>query len=153
MDNEFIEQNEENDGETIQAPSTSDILADLDAVDKAIITFIIENPKITNIEIGERLNLHRTTIGERLKKVKLQQALQELQKSALQILLDNQAAAARRLAKVLKSGNDGDAIRAAREILKGVLVETVQVNASIEKAPEQDEAVREIIKKHGIKQE
>jgi DNA-binding Lrp family transcriptional regulator len=148
-----IEQNAENVDETVQAPSVSDIIADLDSVDKAIIQLIIESPKITNIEIGERLNLHRTTIGERLKKVKLQQALAEVQKSALQILLDNQAAAARRLAKIVKTGNDGDATRAAKEILKGVLVETVEVNARFEKSPEQDEAVKSIISKHGIRPE
>jgi IS30 family transposase len=116
------------DQEIPQDSANVNILDDLDDIDKAIIQYKVKEPSITNVEIAKRLEVHRDTIAARLKKVKVDTALKEIQKSALQILLDSQSAAARRLSKIVKDGNDADATRAAKEILKGVLSENVNLN-------------------------
>lgn len=95
------------------------ILDELDDLDKVIIRFKVEGLK--DIDIAEKTEKSRQTIARRLKKVKVQQAIDELQKTALQILIDTQSDAARTLKYILKNGTDENKIKAAREILKGVL--------------------------------
>ena len=109
-----------------QEETESNILDELDELDKAIIRFKIEGLK--DIDIAERTEKNRITIARRLKKVKVQQAIQELQKTALQILLDTQSDAARTLKYILKNGTDENKIRAAKEILKGVLSDNHNLN-------------------------
>ncbi len=110
----------------MQEQTKTDILDELDELDKAIIRFKIEGLK--DVEIAEKTERHRSTIATRLKKVKVQQAIQELQKTALQILIDTQSDAARELRRILKHGSDENKIKAAREILKGVLSENHNLN-------------------------
>jgi len=104
----------------------SGILDELDELDKAIIRFKIEGHK--NEWIAERTEKNRNTISRRLKKVKVQQAIEELQKKALQILLDTQSDAARELRRIVKHGTDENKIKAAKEILKGVLTEKTKLD-------------------------
>ena len=110
----------------MQEQSESSILDELDELDKAIIRLKIEGHK--NTEIATKLEKNRQTIDRRFKKVKVQQAIQELQKTALQILIDTQSDAARTLKYILKNGTDENKIRAAKEILKGVLSDNHNLN-------------------------
>lgn len=106
-------------------PETTNIniLDELDELDKAIIRYKIEGH--TNNDIAEKLEKHRDTIAKRLKKVQVQQAIAELQKSALEILIETQSAAARELKRQLKHGQtDRDKREAAKEILRGVLADS-----------------------------
>lgn len=115
--------------EDIQEVSQIDILDELDELDKAIIRLKVEGFKDT--EISEKLEKHRGTIYKRLKKVKVQQAINELQKTAIQILLDTQSDAARELRRIVKHGSDENKIKAAKEILKGVLSDKVDVTGGV----------------------
>ena len=111
----------------LQDSSEVDILDDLDEIDKAIIKFKLEG--VTNVDIADKLGKHRDTIGKRLDKIKVQHAIKELQKNALQILLDSQSDAARELKRQLKHGEtDRDKREAAKEILKGVLSDGPNLN-------------------------
>ena len=114
-----------------QDTTTADILDDLDELDKVIIRYKLEG--LNNNDIAIRTEKHRETIAKRLKKVKVRQALNELQKTALQILLDSQSDAARELKRQLKHGEtDRDKREAAKEILKGVLSDSVNLTGESE---------------------
>ena len=127
-------------------PTTVDILNELDDLDKAIIRLKIEGYK--DVVIAEKLERHRDTIATRLKKVKVQHAIQELQKTALQILLDSQSDAARELRRQLKHGEtDRDKREAAKEILKGVLSDNINLNIDYR---DQIEKLENIKKKYGL---
>lgn len=131
MENEIKEQ---------QETTEVGILDELDTTDKAIIQLKIENPAIATIEIGRRIGLHRDTVTKRLKKLKVQQAISEYQKTALQILVDTQAEAARRLRTIMRTGKEENAVRACREILKGVLSESFSAKIDAENINSQDDA-------------
>lgn len=105
------------------------ILEDLDDLDKAIIRLKVEGLIIK--DIAKRTGRHPNTIGLRLKKLKVQQAIEELQKTAFDILIDLQADAARTLGRIMKNGSDDNKIKAAKEILKGVLSENYNLNGNI----------------------
>ena len=109
-----------------QEETESDILEDLDELDKAIIRLKLEGVK--DIDIADKLERNRQTIGRRLKKVKVQKAIDEFQKNALQILIDTQSDAARELRRILKTGTDDNKIKAAKEILKGVLSDNMNLS-------------------------
>ena len=109
-----------------QEETESDILEDLDELDKAIIRLKLEAVK--DIDIADKLERNRQTIGRRLKKVKVQKAIDEFQKNALQILIDTQSDAARELRRILKTGTDDNKIKAAKEILKGVLSDNMNLS-------------------------
>jgi gamma-glutamyl:cysteine ligase YbdK (ATP-grasp superfamily) len=104
------------------------VLDDLDELDKAIIRYRLEGFKIT--EIANKVEKHRDTVKKRLTKVKVEQAIKELQKEAIDILIDTQAEAARTLRHILKTGTDENKIRAAKEILKGVLSDKVNIESN-----------------------
>jgi DNA-binding Lrp family transcriptional regulator len=125
---------EENNNMDNQELTNFDIYEELDDLDKAIINMKIAEPAVTDVEIAKTLKVHRITVANRMKKVKLQAVLKGLQKTALQILLDGQAIAARRLVKIVKNetSSDADSIRASREILKGVLKDVV-VNINMDR--------------------
>ena len=106
-----------------------DLLDELDEVDKAIIRYKLEGHNSN--DIAKKIDKHRQTINKRLKKVKVQQAINELQKTALQILLDGQSEAARALKTIVKTGTDENKIRAAREILKGVLSDKIDLTGKM----------------------
>jgi|SRR5271157_3172444 len=118
-----------NEEENIRESSEIDILGDLEDTDKAIIRLKIENPAITNIDIAKRLDLHRETIAKRLRKVKVSEAIAELNKSALNVLLETQSEAARKLRTIIRTSSDERAVIAAcKEVLKGVLSENINLN-------------------------
>lgn len=124
----------------MQESTEISILDELDTLDKAIIQLKIENPSISNIELGKRLEVHRDTIAKRLKKLKVQQSINEYQKTALQVLIDAQSEAARRLRTIMRTGKEENAVRACREILKGVLSESFSAKVDIEDINTEDDA-------------
>ena len=105
------------------------ILDDLDDLDKAIIKLKIEGLNVA--QISEKVKKHRDTVTKRLQKVKVEQAIKELQKTALQILIDAQSDAARTLRNIMKNGTDENKIKAAKEILKGVLSDKIDLSGDI----------------------
>jgi len=115
----------------MQEHTELDILADLDELDKAIIRLKLDGHK--NTEIAATLQKSRQTIDNRFKKFKVQQAVKELQKEAIEILIETQSKAARLLRSIIESKTalDADKIRAAREILKGVLSEKMNITTDI----------------------
>lgn len=106
----------------------SGILDDLDDLDKAIIRFKVDGLK--NTDIAKKTGKHINTITIRLKKIKTQQAIEELQKKAVEILVDSQAEAGRVLRSIMRNPDERsqDRIAACREILKGVLSENINLN-------------------------
>jgi len=116
----------------MQDDTKIDVLEDLDDLDHAIIRLKIDGVKIK--DIAEKLDHARSTISKRLNKFKVQQALNELQKTALQIILDSQPDAAREIRRQLKKGEtDRDKREAAKEILKGVLSDRITVDWDTQK--------------------
>jgi transposase len=115
----------------MQEHTEVDILADLDELDKAIIRMKLDGHK--NTEIATSLQKSRQTIDNRFKKFKVQQAVKELQKEAIEILIDTQSKAARELRRIIesKTAMDSDKIRAAREVLKGVLSDKINLTGDI----------------------
>jgi len=101
--------------------------AELDDTDKAIINLIIQFPSITNTDIAKELNLERQTIIARKKKKLFKEVLLDLQKSALQYILDNQKKASEKLVSLIDSRNENVAINACKEILKNVLPEKHEI--------------------------
>lgn len=122
----------ENDKE-LQPESTGiNILDDLEEMDKAIIRLKVSKPSITNNELASTLGVHRDTIAKRLKKEKVNHAIAELQKSAIQTLLDSQNEAARKLITIMRTGKEErTVVNACKEILKGVLSENYNVNLNL----------------------
>lgn len=100
--------------------------------DKAVISMKIRHPSYTIAEIARQLERHRDTVTKSLNKETVIEALAVLNKTALDILIENQANAARRLAEIVEMGSDQYAIQAAREILKGVLSENVNHNVKVD---------------------
>lgn len=115
----------------VEEREESGILDDLDDLDKAIIRFKIDG--LPNSQIAKKTGKHANTITIRLKKLKVQQAIEELQKSALQILIDSQNEAARTLRQIMRDreAKDTDRIAASKEILKGVLSDKINVTGEI----------------------
>lgn len=111
--------------------SEVDIYADLDEVDREIVRVKLEKPNITNIDLAEMLGMHRQTLAKRLKKEKLQRQIIEAQKSALQILLEAQSEAARRLKMLMRDDNKDVSMKACKEVLKGVLSENMNLNVNL----------------------
>jgi len=123
----------ENEQEIIPEFANFDVLDDLDDIDKAIIRYKVAGLK--EVDIARKIQMSRQTVSNRLKKVKVQQAIDELQKTALQVLLDTQVDAARDLRRIIRDKNarDQDKISADREVLKGVLSDRIKVDWDTQK--------------------
>lgn len=152
-----IVENESNKIEALKDEQNSEILqtvAELDEIDREIIRLKVETPSITNTEIAKIVGHNRNLIADRIEDHNLDKYIREAQETALQILIDGQTEAAQVLIKIVKSDNEKttDRINAAKEILKGVLSD--KLNIGIDKSSfMQDEEVKKIIQKHGIKSE
>lgn len=103
-----------------------DLYAELDDTDRAIIKLKTAEPKILNKDIAARLGIDRRTVGEHLKKQKVQRYLDIISKSALDVLLDAQKDAAMRLIRLTKSADERVSLGACKEVLTGVLAKTYQ---------------------------
>lgn len=103
---------------------------EIDDIDKELIRLKIENPSITKTALSEKLGVCRENIINRLDKDSVKKAIIELQKGALDILLEGQTKAARKLIKLLDSSDERIVLKAASEILKGVLSDKIDVNVN-----------------------
>jgi DNA-binding Lrp family transcriptional regulator len=135
----------ENDINEQEHSESDEIFADLDDLDKALIRVKLEKPAISNVELAEMYEVSAHKIGRRLKKEKLVKFLNEMQKEAIDILVGLQAQSARYLGKVVQDDNEitVNRIRAAREILKGVLSENVNINMFSEESQKKLQEIRE----------
>ena len=130
-----------------QEPTEPINLDALDDLDKSIIMLKIQGLKIT--EIAERLNRDRGTISGRLEKFQVQETIKEYQKTAMEIITSAHADAARELKRQVKKGEtDRDKREAAKEILKGINPEKLDLsgtgeplNIKIEFVKKEDENV------------
>ena len=104
-----------------------DLFARLDDKGKLILKAVIENPNMTNIKLAKALNIDRRTISEYRKTLAFRKALDNFRRTALQILLDSQTMAARRLITLANSTDEAVSVRACKEILKGVLTESLNL--------------------------
>ena len=95
----------------------------LDRKDKAILKIMIEYPEMPCTEVARRCNIHINTLTKRKNKAHFKRFLKKYTDSALQLLLDAQAEAARVLQDALKDKDKKTRILAAKEILKGILKE------------------------------
>lgn len=100
---------------------------DIDEIDREIIRVKIESPSISDSELAKRVDICRAVATKRVQKEKVQKAIAELQKSAIQTLIDAQGEAARKLVTLMRKGTEGAQIKACIEILKGVLIEKHEV--------------------------
>jgi hypothetical protein len=114
----------------------------LDDLDKAILRLKINGE--TDVDIARKTGRNRGTISNRQQKVKFQHALMELQKEPLEIILNTQKEAAYELRRILQESTDENKIKAAKEVLKGVLTETVLINANIKAEATYNLNVREL---------
>jgi predicted HTH transcriptional regulator len=107
--------------------STEELIADLDDMDKEIIRLKVQNPKITDTELGKRFKVTRHTVAKHLKKEKVKFALNQLQQSALDVLLNAQSEAARRMIKHMRDTDPDISLKACKEILTGVLAKSINI--------------------------
>lgn len=102
----------------------------LDALDRELIREKIKNPAVKNVYLAKKYGKSAHIIGKRLKKPKVAGAIEDAQKTALDILLESQRDSAKYLGSVVNSKKEEtrDRISASKEILKGVLSEKVDIN-------------------------
>ena len=100
---------------------------EIDEIDREIIRVKIESPSISDSELAKRVDICRAVARKRLEKDKVQKAIETLQKSAIQVLIDAQGEAARKLVGLMRNGTEGAQIKACIEILKGVLADKHEV--------------------------
>jgi DNA-binding Lrp family transcriptional regulator len=104
-----------------------DSYSELDDIDRNIIKLKLEKPGISGADIARIIGGSKERVNKRLQKEKVQDVLKQATKPAIDILLEAQPKAARRLIKELNSEDSNIAIKAAREILKGVLSENIKI--------------------------
>jgi plasmid maintenance system antidote protein VapI len=105
----------------------TDDLNDLDTTDREIIRLKIENPNIKDTELSKRIGVHRHTIRKRLDKPKVIQALNQLQDTALNILLNAQSEAAVMMIEHMRNQDPDLSLKACKEILTGVLAKSINI--------------------------
>lgn len=101
--------------------------AELSDFDRSLIMLIKENPNISDSQLAKIFECTRKKIANHRNNEVVQAILKELDKSALEVLLESQSEAARLLKRQLKDSDPKIAQGAAKEILKGVLKEGVEV--------------------------
>lgn len=100
----------------------------LDSVDKAIINLKIEFPAITNCDVADKVGICRDSVAARLKKEKVKIALKDIEREPVEILLDARIKAALKMVELLDNPDPQVSLKACKEILKGVLVERIDLN-------------------------
>lgn len=93
---------------------------DLDSVDWAIINILLKRPGITDPELGEEVGFSRYGINDRRNNPALQYELRELQMDVIEKIKGIQIKAARRLEKIIDTGEDAHAKTAAATIIDGL---------------------------------
>ncbi|MDY6857676.1 MAG: hypothetical protein SWO11_23870 [Thermodesulfobacteriota bacterium] len=113
--------------EDTQDVSNNNKYDELDDIDRRLIELKLQTPSLTYCKLSEIVGVNRFVVSHRMKKNKVKQAINDFHKSALQILLDSQNEAALVLRQQLKSKDEKIAQGAAKEIIKGVLSDSVDI--------------------------
>ena len=113
--------------EDTQDVSNNNKYDELDDIDRRLIELKLQTPSLTYCKLSELVGVNRFVVSHRMKKNKVRQAINDFHKSALQILLDSQNEAALVLRQQLKSKDEKIAQGAAKEIIKGVLSDSVDI--------------------------
>jgi len=110
-----------------------DLIDDLDDVERAIVETRVRKPACTIQEIADAVGLGYAQARRRLSEPKVKRAIAEQQRDALNILLATQRDAAMVLYDIINNpaSSDQDKIRAAKEILKGVLSERQDIREQV----------------------
>lgn len=98
-----------------------EVLNDLDATDKEIIRLKYTNPKLSLSQIGDLLGVSKQVVHYRLKKPRLKEIFDELEKDVLLQLRELQAEAVLVFRKALRSQDLKIAVGVARDILMRAL--------------------------------
>ncbi len=105
-------------------------LSDFDELDKAILKSKIENPAITRDKLAKEMKVGVSTIYRRFNSEKMSSALSQIQINVIDVLLDGQIKAANKLIELVDNDDPNVCVKAAKEILKGVLSEKQDINLS-----------------------
>lgn len=119
--------------ETTKNDNEIDLIEDFDDFDRAIIQARVSRPGSTIQDIVDVVGKSYTQVQRRLANPKVKRAIAEQQRDALNILLTTQRDAAMVLYDIVNNpaSSDQDKIRAAKEILKGVLSERQETHEQI----------------------
>ena len=102
----------------------------LDNLDRAIITTMMRYPSLSVKEIAESMGYTRTWISQRVNRPAFKAAMTEVRKGVMELLIDAQSEAIRRLKKELANEDPNIAISAAKALL-APLVRAEQNNTNI----------------------
>lgn len=94
---------------------------DIDGIDRKIIKIKVENPSISLEVLAKEVGICRENVTKRLNKDGVQQAIKDVQQTALDMLLEAQTEAAQKMIELSRSKDERIALQAAKEVLKGVL--------------------------------
>jgi len=86
---------------------------ELDHVDATILGLLLQQPQLTQEQIGQIVGLGREAVNVRINAAKFQRAIHEANRSAIEVLDKNKAHAARVLGRLLDSKDERVQIRAA----------------------------------------
>ena len=119
--------------EETQAKITSQLDAayKLDNVDRAVISLMMQYPGITTSELAKSMGYSREWMSTRLNRPGFKAAMTEIRKSVMDLLVDAQTAAIRRLKKETQNPDAELAIAASKALLMP-LARAENVSASIQ---------------------
>jgi hypothetical protein len=86
---------------------------ELDATDGAILRLVVSHPSLSQQQIGEIVGLGREAVNARINAPKFKRAIQEANRSSLEVFHKNQVHAARVLGRLLDSKDERVQLRAA----------------------------------------
>jgi hypothetical protein len=140
------------------SPESKAALIPLDEADHELIRLRLERPTITYEEMGTAIGLSVSGVKKRLYNPLFVKAIQELQRSALEVIMGARGEAARRLVQLIKSGHEPTALKASLALLYDLLpAQKVAMNHSgaIDTTPQMTDAqiekrIEEILHDAGI---
>lgn len=92
----------------------------LDEIDRQMLNLILGMPGITDEAIAEKVGYERTQIFKRRHNPTFQETLKEEQKSAIDVIREGQAKAARKVLDHIDSKDDGISLRASLALIDGL---------------------------------
>lgn len=99
---------------------------ELDDIDKIIIKLKLEEPKITNQEIADRLNMSRQTISKRFNSPEVQQELENINQMHIDRFIEIREKALTRIEELIESSEDKVAVIACREFIKSIMPQKIE---------------------------
>ena len=93
----------------------------MDKIDRAILECYMNDPTINKKSIATIVGLHYTNVYKRISRPVMVDAITEINGSLDQILAQGKRLAAKRMKRLIMSGDDSIALRASTELLKAEL--------------------------------